>query len=765
MAFRTKLDFSSNRQVKQHEKTTTVLSGGTEFGLTYSAMTNGPDLTTSAITESFITITGTTSTFSGNNTTSNYNWFDSRMVLGESVLSAITSVTSATTQNTGNIYTPNTTTIIDGNTVNLTYSGVSFNVVPTTVIDLGGGDYSGTVTTYRLEILSASTLDFTGRTIWNDVHGISRTQKLIISDNPQVGYVWTCLDSEGMGEWQYNGSSSASTIWTAGTGIGSAVLADSNGIASGLTSVSEGKLTIAGGDYSHAEGVQTRAFGDGAHSEGKGSIASGKNSHAEGSFTQATNEGSHAEGGDTISSGVSAHAEGNNTTASGDNSHSEGNFTQAIGNESHAGGSTTIASGQTSFVHGFNSVAGGNTTIVLGSNITGTTDNTTYVSNLIVNSGGTLSKLGINIEPQYVVDVLGNTSRLYYEPSVLGGYLTLSGNTNIPRISILVPASGSKPSAGGSIGFRCWDDVTYNGYGKVGDMFIYSSTESNGLSIISSDGTNTEDYIRFYVGGDASASSALAMHIHGTGATKGYVAINNTAPTERLDVNGNGRFRSIGSSASAGALHYTADGTLTTNTSDRRLKTNILSLTNALDKVKQLRGVVYNWSENPTGDTRIGFIAQEVNDVVPELTFVNPNSSENYMGVHYDNVTALLVEAVKELSSGVTISKNTYLETQTILAEDNNIELNYSGSVESAVGGGIRVLHAMGQDNTSELITDENGDFTTNTDFKAKALTIPTYTPTSSEDINGNIGNVTRDEDYLYIKGIDGWKRTNLERF
>lgn len=765
MAFRTKLDFSSNRQVKQHEKTTTVLSGGTEFGLTYSAMTNGPDLTTSAITESFITITGTTSTFSGNNTTSNYNWFDSRMVLGESVLSAITSVTSATTQNTGNIYTPNTTTIIDGNTVNLTYSGVSFNVVPTTVIDLGGGDYSGTVTTYRLEILSASTLDFTGRTIWNDVHGISRTQKLIISDNPQVGYVWTCLDSEGMGEWQYNGSSSASTIWTAGTGIGSAVLADSNGIASGLTSVSEGNLTIAGGKYSHAEGVQTRAFGDGAHSEGKGSIASGKNSHAEGNFTQATNESSHAEGDGSISSGVSAHAEGNNTTASGDGAHSEGNFTQAIGDESHAGGNTTIASGQTSFVHGFNSVAGGDTTIVLGSNITGSTDDTTYVSNLIVNSGGTLSKLGINIEPQYVVDVLGNTSRLYYEPSVLGGYLTLSGNTNIPRISILVPASGSKPSAGGSIGFRCWDDVTYNGYGKVGDMFIYSSTESNGLSIISSDGTNTEDYIRFYVGGDASASSALAMHIHGTGATKGYVAINNTAPTERLDVNGNGRFRSIGSSASAGALHYTADGTLTTNTSDRRLKTNILSLTNALDKVKQLRGVVYNWSENPTGDTRIGFIAQEVNDVVPELTFVNPNSSENYMGVHYDNVTALLVEAVKELSSGVTISKNTYLETQTILAEDNNIELNYSGSVESAVGGGIRVLHAMGQDNTSELITDENGDFTTNTDFKAKALTIPTYTPTSSEDINGNIGNVTRDEDYLYIKGIDGWKRTNLERF
>ena len=765
MAFRTKLDFSSNRQVKQHEKTTTVLSGGTEFGLTYSAMTYGPDLTTSAITQSFVTITGTTSTFSGNNTTTNYNWFDSRMVLGESILSAITSATSATTQNIGDVYTSNTTTTIDGNSVNLTYSGVSYDVIPVTVIDLGGGDYSGTVRTYRLDILSASTLDFTGRTIWNDVHGITRTEKLIISNNPKVGYVWTCLDSEGMGEWQYNGSSSGSTIWTAGTGVNSAVLGNSGSVGTGDYSVSEGYKNVSSGDYTHSEGYKTSATTVHAHSEGRYTLASSQSSHAEGESTTASGMFSHAEGNGTLASEAQSHAEGANTIASGISSHAENNGTLASGDESHAGGNGTIASGQTSFVHGFSSVAGGNTTIVLGSNITGLTDNTTYVNNLIINSGGTLSKLGINTEPQYVIDVLGSDSRLFYDPSILGGNLTLSGSSNIPRISVLVPDSGSRPVAGGSMGFRCWDDITYDGYGKVGDMFIYSSTEANGLNIISSDGTNTEDYIRFYVGGDADVSTALAMHIHGTGATKGYIGVNTTTPSQRLDVNGNGRFRSIGSSASSGALHYTADGTLTTNTSDRRLKTNVLPLINALDKVKELRGVTYNWSENPSGDTRIGFIAQEVNDIVPELTFVNPNSSENYMGVHYDNVTALLVEAVKELSSGVTISQNTYLETQTILAEDNNIELNYSGSVESAIGGGIRVLHAMGQDITSELITDENGDFTTNTDFKAKALTIPTYTPTSSEDINGNIGNVTRDEDYLYIKSIDGWRRTNLERF
>ena len=764
MAFRTKLDFSSNRQVKQHEKTTTVLSGGTEFGLPYSAMTNGPDLYTSGITQSFMTITGTTSTFSGNNTTTNYNWFDYRMVLGENILSAITSATSATTQNTSNIYTANTTTIIDGNSVNLTYSGVSYDVIPVTVIDLGGGDYSGTVRTYKLDILSASTLDFTGRTIWNDVHGITRTEKLIISNNPQVGYVWTCLDTEGMGEWQYNGSSSGSTIWTAGTGTNSAVLGGSNGIASGSTSVSEGRQTIAGGPRSHAEGDNTIASGENSHAEGKETITIGKHAHAEGYGSIASSEASHAEGYFTVSSGSSAHSEGFYTIAGGHNSHAEGKETQALGSNSHAGGDSTIASGQTSFVHGFNSIAGGSGTIVLGSNITGLTDNMIYVPNMIINTGGTASMLGINTSnPSYVIDAIGTGNRFYYNSTTLGN-ITLSATTGLPTINVATNTGVVNQNGGISIGMRAWNDGTYTAYGKQGDTHLYSGKQANGLVLISSDGTGTEDYIECYVGGDASGG-ALAIHMHGTGATKGYVGFNTNLPTERLDVDGNGRFRSIGSSASAGALHYTADGTLTTNTSDERLKTNIALLTGALDKVKQLRGVTYNWNESPTGDTRIGFIAQEVNSIVPELTFVNPNSPENYMGVHYDNVTALLVEAVKELSSGIAISNNTYLETQTILAEDNNIELNYSGTPETAIGGGISVLHALGNDIAAELITDIDGNFITNTDFKAKALTIPTYTPTSSEDINGNIGNVTRDEDYLYIKGSDKWKRVKLEEF
>jgi hypothetical protein len=117
-------------------------------------------------------------------------------------------------------------------------------------------------------------------------------------------------------------------------------------------------------------------------------------------------------------------------------------------------------------------------------------------------------------------------------------------------------------------------------------------------------------------------------------------------PSEALDVNGSARFRAIGSTASAGALHYTANGTLTTNTSDQRLKENIEPLTNSLDKILQLSGVTYNWIG--IEGKRIGFIAQEVEKVIPELVFTNNNTEEKHKGIHQDNMVAVLVESIKE---------------------------------------------------------------------------------------------------------------------
>jgi hypothetical protein len=199
MAFRTKLDFSNNRQVKQFEKTQTVLSGGTSFGLTFSALTTGPNPISIGETN---TVSFIASTFSGNNTTTVYNWYDQGMSLGEPYFSALTPSISSITQSVTSVFSAETTTVIDGNTVALSYSGVGFDITPIAMYDLGGGAYSGTVETVELVYYSATSLDYTGRTIWVDVSGITRTERLIVTNKPQIGSVLTCIDNEGMAEWE-----------------------------------------------------------------------------------------------------------------------------------------------------------------------------------------------------------------------------------------------------------------------------------------------------------------------------------------------------------------------------------------------------------------------------------------------------------------------------------------------------------------------------------------------------------------------------------
>lgn len=75
--------------------------------------------------------------------------------------------------------------------------------------------------------------------------------------------------------------------------------------------------------------------------------------------------------------------------------------------------------------------------------------------------------------------------------------------------------------------------------------------------------------------------------------------------------------------------------------SDVALKENIETVDNAMDMIQGLRGVSYDLKEG--GKREFGFIAQEVNDVIPEVV----HTSGDTMGIDYTRITSLLVEAVK----------------------------------------------------------------------------------------------------------------------
>lgn len=77
--------------------------------------------------------------------------------------------------------------------------------------------------------------------------------------------------------------------------------------------------------------------------------------------------------------------------------------------------------------------------------------------------------------------------------------------------------------------------------------------------------------------------------------------------------------------------------------SDIRHKSNIKRLTNSLEKVKQLKGVSYNYKGNER--TSIGFIAQEVEPILPEVVSTD---ADGFKSVGYANIVALLSEAIKE---------------------------------------------------------------------------------------------------------------------
>jgi hypothetical protein len=109
-----------------------------------------------------------------------------------------------------------------------------------------------------------------------------------------------------------------------------------------------------------------------------------------------------------------------------------------------------------------------------------------------------------------------------------------------------------------------------------------------------------------------------------------------------------------GSSTSSAYALYVTGGIYSSgdivSASDERKKTNITPIKNALSKVLDLRGVTYNKLKlDKTAEERtdMGVIAQEIEKVVPEVVHYAEDVDE--YSVSYGNITALLIEAVKEL--------------------------------------------------------------------------------------------------------------------
>lgn len=167
--------------------------------------------------------------------------------------------------------------------------------------------------------------------------------------------------------------------------------------------------------------------------------------------------------------------------------------------------------------------------------------------------GGLLKRMTISTAGRVGIGDISNndieTELHIYEGELLvekpeGRLTTILDNASGPVVRLsadssdtLVSINVGSPNRGGlAMGARGLTDVGFPGYGKVGDGYLYSSNDQNGLNIISSAGAGLEDYIRMYAGQDAVGNADL--YIQGSGVTRGYVGIQTESPTAELDVNG-----------------------------------------------------------------------------------------------------------------------------------------------------------------------------------------------------------------------------------
>ena len=116
--------------------------------------------------------------------------------------------------------------------------------------------------------------------------------------------------------------------------------------------------------------------------------------------------------------------------------------------------------------------------------------------------------------------------------------------------------------------------------------------------------------------------------------------------TKRVEINGN-----------TGSAVFVGDLTSNGSFSDERLKENIKPLEKGLETIEQIKTYTFNYKERPQ-DTHPGVIAQEIEELVPEVVYDIEMEAGTYKAVRYQQLVPLLINAIKDLSEKVNVLEN-----------------------------------------------------------------------------------------------------------
>lgn len=213
--------------------------------------------------------------------------------------------------------------------------------------------------------------------------------------------------------------------------------------------------------------------------------------------------------------------------------------------------------------------------------------------------------------------------------------ITSAGNVGIgttsPAKTLSVYSSSTVDTAQVKIGSASCTPQLYLGSFSNSAYISYGGNYSSGWS---TDGTN--------------GIASIVIEATNNSSTISFATVNsNNSPLERMRITAGGNIL-MGTTTDNGERLYVsgairATGTITAN-SDITLKKNLAKIENALEKVEQINGYTYEFKADDS-KRHAGVIAQEIQGVLPEI--VN-KGNDGLLGVEYGNISALLIEAIKE---------------------------------------------------------------------------------------------------------------------
>lgn len=252
---------------------------------------------------------------------------------------------------------------------------------------------------------------------------------------------------------------------------------------------------------------------------------------------------------------------------------------------------------------------------------------------LIVNGQG---NVGLGTEtPAMKLDVQGGADSVevarFYSTHPQGTYLRLQSSNSSTKWGIA--AGGNSGWSNDNFTIDQWGvapRLKINPSGKVGIGTDPGSAmlQVNG-GIMSMPNPSGDKFAAGFIGPDETTSNIWQLHFHGD--------------TARL-------------------WNGTAEVVLATSTSSRRWKTNVEPLSDSLNTLMKLQGVRFRWVPDLYGGKRdIGFVAEEVGKVIPELVTWDDDGTKA-SAVDYGHLTALTVEGIKEQQKEIATLKSENVE-------------------------------------------------------------------------------------------------------